>query len=45
MLSQWLTTEKYCRPDKPGACEESDTLALSGGDNWTGPAISSFFRG
>jgi 2',3'-cyclic-nucleotide 2'-phosphodiesterase (5'-nucleotidase family) len=29
------------RPD----CTASDTLLLSGGDNFTGPAISSFFQG
>ena len=28
-----------------GTCEESSLIALSGGDQWTGPAISSFFRG
>lgn len=31
-------------PPPPG-CADPGTLLLSGGDNWTGPAISSFFAG
>lgn len=45
LLSQWIQSENYCVPDAPGACEEASTVAVSGGDNWTGPAISSFFLG
>lgn len=45
LLHQWIRSEHYCVPDRPGACDESPVFALSGGDNWTGPAISSYFRG
>lgn len=37
--------EGLCVPAKPGDCDDVPVLALSGGDQWTGPAISSFFRG
>jgi 5'-nucleotidase/UDP-sugar diphosphatase len=29
----------------PSACEDLATIAISGGDNYTGPAISTFFHG
>ena len=51
MLAQWIAREDHC-PAAPGApapdlpsCRDPGTLALSGGDNWTGPAISSYFQG
>lgn len=34
-----------CIEPEPGACDASQAFALSGGDNWTGPAISSYFAG
>jgi 2',3'-cyclic-nucleotide 2'-phosphodiesterase (5'-nucleotidase family) len=45
LLHQWLATENHCVADRAGGCEGAATLALSGGDNWTGPAISSYFQG
>lgn len=45
LLHQWTRTEGYCVPDRPGACDEHPSFALSGGDNWTGPAVSSYLRG
>lgn len=42
MLSRWMLDEGHCTG---GPCTESHTLALSGGDNWTGPAVSSYFHG
>ena len=42
MLGRWVALEGHC---VGAACERSATLALSGGDNWTGPAISSYFHG
>jgi 2',3'-cyclic-nucleotide 2'-phosphodiesterase (5'-nucleotidase family) len=53
VLSHWITHEGHC-PGPPlsqtmaeqRACaKERATLLLSGGDSWTGPAISSFFNG
>ncbi|WP_050428899.1 bifunctional metallophosphatase/5'-nucleotidase [Chondromyces crocatus] len=51
LLAQWITREGHC-PGSPGArtpevqaCKDPGTLALSGGDNATGPAISSYFQG
>jgi 5'-nucleotidase/UDP-sugar diphosphatase len=32
-------------PAAQGACKDPGTVLLSGGDNFTGPAISSYFRG
>jgi len=45
LLQHWLKNENYCLAAKPGACDHSETFSLSGGDNWTGPAISSYFGG
>lgn len=54
LLAQWIAREDHCpaRPEERGAqapdlpaCRDPGTLALSGGDNWTGPAISSYFQG
>ena len=42
MLGRWVSVEGHC---VGAACERGSTLALSGGDNWTGPAISSYFQG
>jgi 2',3'-cyclic-nucleotide 2'-phosphodiesterase (5'-nucleotidase family) len=42
MLARWMADEGHCIG---GPCTESHTLALSGGDNWTGPAVSSYFHG
>jgi 5'-nucleotidase/UDP-sugar diphosphatase len=42
MLGQWVQREGYC---VDGACERSLVVALSGGDNFTGPAVSSYFNG
>ncbi|WP_437484607.1 bifunctional UDP-sugar hydrolase/5'-nucleotidase [Sorangium sp. So ce1014] len=54
MLAVWISREGHCADPAPGAsprlpplpaCQDPSTLALSGGDNWTGPAISSYFMG
>ncbi|WP_437306631.1 bifunctional metallophosphatase/5'-nucleotidase [Sorangium sp. So ce388] len=54
VLGLWLSREGHCAGPAPGAppqlppppaCQDPSTLALSGGDNWTGPAISSYFTG
>ncbi|WP_437589836.1 bifunctional metallophosphatase/5'-nucleotidase [Sorangium sp. So ce1000] len=54
MLATWASREGHCVGPAPGApsslppspaCQDPSTLALSGGDNWTGPAISSYFMG
>jgi 5'-nucleotidase / UDP-sugar diphosphatase len=37
--------EGLCAPERGGRCDDVPVLALSGGDQWTGPAISSFFQG
>jgi len=45
MLGQWVAQEKHCPAGttcKPGY---DATVALSTGNHWNGPAISSFFRG
>ncbi len=44
LLARWRATEGHCVPDDE-RCDDARTLALSGGDNWTGPAISTFFKG
>src|SRR5438552_16739876 len=38
LLGQWIEREGHCI-----ACADPATLALSGGDNFTGPAISAYF--
>lgn len=45
LLTLWREREGHCVPSPADRCEASGTLALSGGDNWTGPAMSSFFQG
>jgi 5'-nucleotidase/UDP-sugar diphosphatase len=45
LLGRWLRDEGHCVPSARDECEGSSALALSGGDNWTGPAVSSFFEG
>ena len=45
LLARWRAHEGHCVPSQEKSCEEAATLALSGGDNWTGPALSSFFKG
>jgi 5'-nucleotidase / UDP-sugar diphosphatase len=45
LLGRWLREEGHCVASAAGGCERSTTLALSGGDNWTGPALSSFYEG
>lgn len=51
MLAQWVARENHCPGKAAGAdrdlegCKDPSTLALSGGDNWTGPAISTYFQG
>jgi 2',3'-cyclic-nucleotide 2'-phosphodiesterase (5'-nucleotidase family) len=45
LLARWLKNEGHCVPGTGQTCEGAATLALSGGDNWTGPALSSFFQG
>jgi 5'-nucleotidase / UDP-sugar diphosphatase len=42
MLAQWEKDEGHCVGP---ACKDPPTLALSGGDNYTGPAISTYFTG
>ncbi len=48
LLGWWEAKEKHCPgPLKNGqaTCEDSSTLALSIGDAWNGPALSSFLYG
>ncbi len=45
LLARWRAHEGHCVPSPGVSCETSGTVALSGGDNWTGPALSSYFRG
>jgi 5'-nucleotidase / UDP-sugar diphosphatase len=45
LLQHWLKNEGYCLASEPGACDPAETFALSAGDNWTGPALSSYFAG
>lgn len=46
LLGQWVASEKHC-PAGGTACAAGydATVALSTGNHWNGPAISSFFRG
>lgn len=43
VLGRWVAEEGHCVGGD--ACPDPVTLALSGGDNWTGPAVSSYFHG
>ncbi len=45
LAHQWLSTESHCIASGSHTCSESSVLALSGGDTWTGPAISAYFHG
>jgi 2',3'-cyclic-nucleotide 2'-phosphodiesterase (5'-nucleotidase family) len=45
VLARWKQQEGHCVPAPGESCTGAGTLALSGGDNWTGPALSSYFRG
>ncbi|WP_328700785.1 bifunctional metallophosphatase/5'-nucleotidase [Corallococcus silvisoli] len=48
LMGRWVNDEKHCAgPLKGGqaTCPDAGTLALTTGDLWTGPAISSFFLG
>jgi 5'-nucleotidase / UDP-sugar diphosphatase len=54
MLGMWEAQEGHCPgPPPPGEpplppnanCADPSTLALSGGDNFTGPAVSTYFKG
>ena len=54
LLAKWIADEGHCpgplaaaaaSGPLAAACKDPATLALSGGDNWTGPAISSYFQG
>jgi 2',3'-cyclic-nucleotide 2'-phosphodiesterase (5'-nucleotidase family) len=53
-LAQWVALEGHCpgpSPDgaestpRPAACADPSTILLSGGDDFTGPAISTHFAG
>ncbi len=50
-LALFRTNERLCIPQKSSSegaadsCATSATLLLSGGDNFTGPAVSSYFQG
>ncbi|HEX7842786.1 MAG TPA: hypothetical protein VF469_35175, partial [Kofleriaceae bacterium] len=45
VLAQWVAREGHCPGPPSPPCPDPHTLALSGGDNYTGPAISSYFGG
>lgn len=45
MLGLWVTNEGHCPGPPSQPCKDPKTLALSGGDNYTGPAISTYFDG
>ncbi|WNG48032.1 bifunctional metallophosphatase/5'-nucleotidase [Archangium minus] len=48
LLGWWTAKEKHCAgqvKDGQAACKDATTLALTIGDAWNGPAISSFFYG
>ncbi|SEU08889.1 bifunctional metallophosphatase/5'-nucleotidase [Stigmatella erecta] len=48
ILGRWVAEEKHCpTPLAEGQpeCKDAGTLVLSTGDNWNGPALSSFFLG
>jgi 5'-nucleotidase/UDP-sugar diphosphatase len=49
LLGAWEAQEKHCagqvKADGAGACDNATTLALTIGDAWSGPAISSVFYG
>lgn len=48
LLGWWEAKEKHCAgqvKDGQAPCKDASTLALTIGDAWNGPAISSFFYG
>ncbi len=48
LLGWWAAKEKHCPgqlKDGQAPCKDASTLALTIGDAWNGPAISSFFYG
>jgi 2',3'-cyclic-nucleotide 2'-phosphodiesterase (5'-nucleotidase family) len=45
LLGQWVADEGHCPGPPSPPCADPRTLALSGGDNFTGPAISTYFDG
>jgi 2',3'-cyclic-nucleotide 2'-phosphodiesterase (5'-nucleotidase family) len=49
LLGAWEAQEKHCvgqvKADGAASCKDASTLALTIGDTWSGPAISSFFYG
>lgn len=44
LLGKWRADENHCAPAS-AECAKSGTLAVSTGDHWGGPSISSFFFG
>ena len=44
-LGRWVGQEGHCPGPPAPPCKDPHTLALSGGDNYTGPAISTYFNG
>jgi 5'-nucleotidase / UDP-sugar diphosphatase len=45
-LARWIAEDEHCpRITRAGPCSRPKTLLLSGGDNYTGPAVSSYFEG
>jgi 2',3'-cyclic-nucleotide 2'-phosphodiesterase (5'-nucleotidase family) len=47
LLGAWIANEKHCTggPGTAKPCSAPSTIALSGGDSFTGPAISTLFLG
>ena len=45
MLGLWVAAEGHCPGPPSPPCQDPRTLALSAGDNYTGPAISTYFDG
>lgn len=45
MLGLWMAAEGHCAGPPAAPCADPGTLALSGGDNYTGPAVSTYFGG
>lgn len=45
VLGLWVAREGHCPGPPSPPCADPRTLALSGGDNYTGPAISTYFVG
>ncbi|MFT3773742.1 MAG: bifunctional UDP-sugar hydrolase/5'-nucleotidase [Minicystis sp.] len=45
VLGLWVSAEGHCPGPPSPPCKDPRTLVLSGGDNYTGPAISTYFDG